>query len=90
MLRLPKAECGSGLALVDSNPPSPPTKMASQTGSSLEDRPIFGGSDSEDVTLSFHNVKRIAIPEGHQDNDKWLGHFVESCLISDAMVWFYD
>lgn len=64
--------------------------MSSHRDTVDDNPPIFGGSDSEDVTLFIHAVKKYALAKGQERDDEWLSHFVESCLIGDAMVWFNE
>ncbi|KAG8996662.1 GTP-binding protein [Tulasnella sp. JGI-2019a] len=48
----------------------------------------FDGTGSEDVTDFLGAVKRVAITQGRQRDDRWIADYVESCLRGDAMKWF--
>ncbi|KAG9039732.1 hypothetical protein FRB95_007159 [Tulasnella sp. JGI-2019a] len=48
----------------------------------------FDGKDSEDVTVFLQSVKRVALDQERQRDDKWMADYVEACLTGEALRWF--
>ncbi|KAG8990852.1 hypothetical protein FRB94_013037, partial [Tulasnella sp. JGI-2019a] len=59
-------------------------------GTSGLDFGSFGGTPNEDVTLFLREVKRVAIVEGRQRDEKWMVDYAESCLIGPALRWYHE
>jgi len=48
----------------------------------------FDGKSGEDVTHFLRDVKRVALEQGRQTDEKWILYYTEACLGGPALRWY--